>query len=204
METSKKTVLFAAMAATVLATGLALSGCASCSGPASSTVGSTSASASASASSSAAASASSSLSEEGDVEAQSASVEGSVEAVETDSGQVEGGSGSGSSTLDENNGSSHAGSSSQPAHEHSWTWVPNVVTIVDEDAYDEPVYRYARWCNKCNTEVSNNHNEQMMLQGESGHSLGSLRVVDYYIHHDAVTHTEDHGYNQCAGCGATK
>ena len=123
---------------------------------------------------------------------------------------VSGNSGSGSSGNSGSSGGSsgsssgNTGSSNTPVHEHSWVWVPNVVTIVDREAYDEPVYRAAVWCNKCNCEVSFNHNEEMMLKGEGGHTLFGKEVVDYYIHHDAETHTEDHGYYQCPGCGATK
>ena len=123
---------------------------------------------------------------------------------------VSGNSGSGSSGNSGSSGGSsgsssgNTGSSNTPVHEHSWVWVPNVVTIVDREAYDEPVYRAAVWFNKCNCEVSFNHNEEMMLKGEGGHTLFGKEVVDYYIHHDAETHTEDHGYYQCSGCGATK
>ena len=121
-----------------------------------------------------------------------------------------GNSGSSSSGNSGNSGGSsgsssgNTGGSNTPVHEHSWAWVPNVVTIIDREAYDEPVYRGARWCSVCDKEVPNSHTEDMGLQGNYGHSLFTKKVVDYYIHHDAETHTEDHGYYQCSGCGATK
>ena len=98
--------------------------------------------------------------------------------------------------------SSSQASSSEPVHEHTWVWVSNVVTITDQEAYDEPVYRGARWCTKCNCEVPNSHNEEMLIAGNTGHSLFSKEVLDHYEHHDAVTHTEDQGYYQCSSCGA--
>ena len=77
-----------------------------------------------------------------------------------------------------------------------------MVTIVDQDAYDEPKYRWATWCNKCNCEVSDSHNEEMIMADKYGHSLGDKQVLDYYEHYDAVTHDEDQGYYQCSTCGA--
>lgn len=88
------------------------------------------------------------------------------------------------------------------AHSHSWVWVPDYVTVVDEDAWDEPVYRAAYWCPKCNCEVSLSHNEEMLNQEQFGHSITSRQVIDYCIHHDAITHTEDRGHYECSGCGA--
>ena len=111
---------------------------------------------------------------------------------------------SGSSGGNSGSNSGNSGGSNTPVHEHSWVWVPNVVTIVDREAYDEPVYKWVNWCSKCDCEVPITHTEDMGLQGNYGHSLGDKKVVDYYIHHDAETHTEDHGYYQCSGCGATK
>ena len=122
---------------------------------------------------------------------------------------VSGNTGSSSSGNSGSNGSGSGSSSGNtgsntPVHEHSWVWVPNVVTVVDREAYDEPVYKGVTWCSVCNIEVSDYHNKEMMLAGNYGHSLFTKEVVDYYIHHDAETHTEDHGYYQCSGCGATK
>ena len=107
------------------------------------------------------------------------------------SGSSGGGSGSGSSEP-------------QPAaHEHSWEWVPQWVDIVHREAYDEPVYRWATWCYKCDVEVAKSHNEEMLLKGEKGHTLTDLKVLDHYKHVEAETHQEDHGYYRCSTCGET-
>ncbi len=106
----------------------------------------------------------------------------------------------GSSDGDSGSGASEP----QPAaHEHSWEWVPQWVDVVHREAYDEPVYRWAIWCYKCDVEVAKSHNEEMLLKGETGHTLTELKVLDHYEHHDAETHQEDHGYYRCSTCGET-
>ena len=102
-------------------------------------------------------------------------------------------------------GDSESGASEpQPAaHEHSWEWVPQWVDVVHREAYDEPVYRWATWCHKCGCEVDDCHGEEMILQGEKGHTLTDKQVLDHYVHHDAETHQEDHGYYRCSTCGET-
>ena len=106
---------------------------------------------------------------------------------------------------DSSDGDSGSGASEpQPAaHEHSWEWVPQWVDVVHREAYDEPVYRWATWCPVCDCEVSDDHNKEMLLKGETGHTLTELKVLDYYKHHDAETHQEDHGYYCCSTCGET-
>ena len=71
------------------------------------------------------------------------------------------------------------------------------------EAYDEPVYRWATWCYKCDVEVAKSHNEEMLLKGETGHTLTDLKVLDHYEHVEAETHQEDHGYYRCSTCGET-
>ena len=71
------------------------------------------------------------------------------------------------------------------------------------EAYDEPVYRWATWCYKCDVEVAKSHNEEMLLKGEKGHTLTDLKVLDHYKHVEAETHQEDHGYYRCSTCGET-
>ena len=106
---------------------------------------------------------------------------------------------------DSSDGDSGSGASEpQPAaHEHSWEWVPQWVDIVHREAYDEPVYRWATWCYKCDVEVAKSHNEEMLLKGEKGHTLTDLKVLDHYKHVEAETHQEDHGYYRCSTCGET-
>ena len=71
------------------------------------------------------------------------------------------------------------------------------------EAYDEPVYRWATWCYKCDVEVAKSHNEEMLLKGEKGHTLTDLKVLDHYEHVEAETHQEDYGYYRCSTCGET-
>ena len=101
-------------------------------------------------------------------------------------------------------GGSNTSTDTTPTHEHNWVWVSNVVTITDTEAYDEPVYGWVDWCPVCNCQVSAEHGGEMMLKGEDNHTLTEKRVITGYTHHDAVTHTEDHGYYQCSTCGLTK
>ena len=67
-------------------------------------------------------------------------------------------------------GGSESGASEPqaPAHEHSWEWVPQWVDVVHREAYDEPGYRWATWCPVCDCEVSDDHNKEMLLKGETG------------------------------------
>ena len=104
----------------------------------------------------------------------------------------------GSSDGDSGSGASEP----QPAaHEHSWEWVPQWVDVVRREAYDKPVYRWATWCPVCDCEVSDDHNKEMLLKGEAGHTLTDLKVLDHYEHVEAETHQEDHGYYRCSTCG---
>ena len=89
-----------------------------------------------------------------------------------------------------------------PAHEHTWAWVSNMVTVVDQDAWDEPVYEWVDWCPTCGCQVPYTHSEDMALKGDYRHPLTERQVVTHSIHHDAVTHQEDQGAYQCSGCGA--
>lgn len=67
------------------------------------------------------------------------------------------------------------------------------VTVVDKEAYDEPVYEYHQVCKVCGhdfgkgasaAEDATDHNI------ETGHSFESKRVQTGTKHHDAVTHQE--------------
>lgn len=87
-------------------------------------------------------------------------------------------------------------------HEHSWVWVPNWVTVVDQEAWDEPVYVWVDWCPTCGCQVPYTHTEDTALSTGMGHSTTERQVIDHYDHHDAITHEEDHGAYQCDQCGA--
>lgn len=110
---------------------------------------------------------------------------------------------------------------SQPAHTHTWVeqttqqWVPNNVWVVDQAAWDEPIYT-STWVCKCGATFSsegavNSHLESAALSGDFNHSYSVSETITGYNHHDEVGHWEDRGYNQtvvtgyvCSGCGATK
>ena len=138
------------------------------------------------------------------------------------------GSSSGSSASSGGNSSggssSSSGSSSKPAskpaHEHDWQpvtdkqWVPNMVTVTDKAAWDEPVYESVHEC-KCGETFSSNseaaaHTEQYAIQGIGGHSSRVVKKQVDTIHHDAQTHQEDQGHYETVttgykcSCGATK
>ena len=171
---------------------------------------SSAASASAGASSASASSDAASGAPSGDVDAEEGSGESIEEAPSSgDSSSSNQGGGPNSSWAEApsapSGGDSGSGSSEpQPAaHEHSWEWVPQWVDIVHREAYDEPVYRWATWCYKCDVEVAKSHNEEMLLKGETGHTLTDLKVLDHYEHVEAETHQEDHGYYRCSTCGET-
>lgn len=110
---------------------------------------------------------------------------------------------------------------SQPAHTHTWVgqtaqqWVPNNVWVVDQAAWDEPIYT-STWVCKCGATFGsegavNSHLESAALSGDFNHSYSVSETITGYNHHDEVGHWEDRGYNQtvvtgyvCSGCGATK
>lgn len=136
-----------------------------------------------------------------------------------DGQDVQSGGNASSSNNSSSSGASSASSSSKPAHQHSWTavtsqqWVSNPVSVWVQDsaAWDEPVYSGTYWCNKCGCAVDVSHNEDMMIQGQGGHSLTVKKVQTGTIHHEATGHyeTQDQGWYetvttgyQCSGCGA--
>lgn len=80
-------------------------------------------------------------------------------------------------------------------------WVPNVVTIVDQEAYDEPVYEdYNVYVCSCGYECSDeasiaSHSKSHMKNGEStSHWVETRQKQTGTQHYDAITHTEDHGH----------
>lgn len=133
-------------------------------------------------------------------------------------------SGSGSGTSN-SSGSSSGGSSSgassapsQPAHTHNWVavtsqqWHSNPVSVWVQDsaAWDEPIYEWVEWCNRCNCQVPHSHVKDTMLAGD-GHSVTSKRIQTGTVHHEATGHyeTQDQGWYetvttgyQCPTCGA--
>lgn len=120
-----------------------------------------------------------------------------------------------------NSGGGTNGGSSKPSHTHTWVeqttqqWVPNNVWVVDQAAWDEPIWT-SMWVCKCGASFSSaeavgSHLESMALAGDFNHSYSVTESVTGYIHHDEVGHWEDKGYNQtvvtgyiCSGCGEPK
>lgn len=142
-------------------------------------------------------------------------------------GGTTGGTATGGGTQSKPSGGSTGGTAakpsqpSQPAHTHTWVeqttqqWVPNNVWVVDQAAWDEPIYT-STWVCKCGATFSsegavNSHLESAALSGDFNHSYSVSETITGYNHHDEVGHWEDRGYNQtvvtgyvCSGCGATK
>lgn len=131
----------------------------------------------------------------------------------------------------------------KPAHTHNWVpvtsvvhhdavteqrWVPNMVTVVDQAAWDEyiPNEQVRTICKVCGADIGGN-----AVQHTKEHAVNEGIAGGYYdkvvdvggttVHHPAVTHQEDQGHNEtvtvkgawdetvakgsrCDGCGATK
>lgn len=131
----------------------------------------------------------------------------------------------------------------KPAHTHNWVpvtsvvhhdavteqrWVPNMVTVVDQAAWDEyiPNEQVRTICKVCGADVGGNAvkhvNEHAVNEGiVGGYYEKVVDVGGTTVHHPAVTHQEDQGHNEtvtvqgawdetvtkghrCDGCGATK
>lgn len=129
-------------------------------------------------------------------------------------------SGGGSNSSSGSNPATAPKQESKPAHEHSWTdvteqvWVPNMVTVTDQAAWDEPVYEDVIYCGcgavYTSSDAYSAHAKESALAGESGHNYNVKSKQVDTIHHDAVTHQEDQGHyetrvvGQKCSCGATK
>lgn len=129
-----------------------------------------------------------------------------------------GGTTSSSSTTPKSESKPAASEPKKEQHVHSWEpvykdqWVSKMVTVTDQAAYDEPVYKYVEVC-ACGEEFSSGSEAaaHAMAQESGRHnSHTEKRKVDT-IHHDAVTHQEDQGHyeqvktgEKCSSCGATK
>lgn len=111
-------------------------------------------------------------------------------------------SSSSNSTNSLNNSSS---SVSKPSHEHVYN-IPvtqkvhhdavtktETVTVVDQAAYDEPIYESHQVCKVCNKDFGKGENatvEAINHSVETGHSYHSTSVKVGTKHHDAITHQE--------------
>ena len=111
-------------------------------------------------------------------------------------------SSSSNSTNSLNNSSS---SVSKPSHEHVYN-IPvtqkvhhdavtktETVTVVDQAAYDEPIYESHQVCKVCGKDFGKGENatvEAINHSVETGHSYHSTSVKVGTKHHDAITHQE--------------
>ena len=63
-------------------------------------------------------------------------------------------------------------------------------TVVDKEAYDEPVYETHYVCKVCGYDAIKDGDAILMHSVDTGHSYTSKRVLVGTTHHDAVTHQE--------------
>ena len=114
-----------------------------------------------------------------------------------------------------NSGSSNSSGStttiqpSQPAHTHNWVAHTATRTVVEQDAYDEPITKEQWVCNGCGASFDSASAGVTHLYDAHPDSQEYVcirnDVVVGYNHHDAVTHTESYtDYYYCSGCGTTK
>ena len=111
-------------------------------------------------------------------------------------------SSSSNSTNSLNNSSS---SVSKPSHEHVYNILvtqkvhhdavtkTETVTVVDQAAYDEPIYESHQVCKVCSKDFGKGENatvEAINHSVETGHSYHSTSVKVGTKHHDAITHQE--------------
>lgn len=116
----------------------------------------------------------------------------------------------------------NSGSAEPPAqsHKHTWVdvteerWVSNSVWVVDQAAWDEPVWTSV-WICKCGATFNSGadvdrHLKEAALSGDFNHSYTVSESITDYIHHDEVGHWEDQGHyetvvvgRKCSGCGAS-
>lgn len=144
------------------------------------------------------------------------SVAGSADAVKKDPSPSKPSSGnSGNSGSSGNAGNTGAPSDpdpepSKPAHTHNWVAQTEKKWVVDQAAWDEPVYETVEReiCNTCGKDVTGFANQHLLDSGRGGCQSWRTEVKTIQtgtIHHDEVGHYETVtvGY-ACSGCGATK
>lgn len=104
-----------------------------------------------------------------------------------------------------NSTNNSSGSVSKPSHEHVYN-IPvtqkvhhdavtktETVTVVDQAAYDEPIYESHQVCKVCNKDFGKGENATVKAINhsvETGHSYHSTSVKVGTKHHDAITHQE--------------
>ena len=120
----------------------------------------------------------------------------------TQTGSSNSGNAASSSDSKQSSTSDTASTPTQQQHVHNWVAQTSQVltgytTVVDQEAYDEPIYTQTEHsiCNGCGADITGNEDEHMksnMLAGN--YSCGSF-TIRYktevtYEHHNAITHEE--------------
>lgn len=119
------------------------------------------------------------------------------------SGSQQSGKGSSASAGASESSADSSSGSGKPSHKHSWIDDFESQYVVDEPAWDEPIYESTYWCSACGCAVEKSHVKDMMLQGESGHSVSVKQVQVDTVHHDEKGHFEDvYVGRHCSSCGA--
>ena len=108
-----------------------------------------------------------------------------------------------SSSNGTNSTNNSSGSVSKPSHEHVYRIpvtqkvhhdaVTKTFTVVDQAAYDEPIYESHQVCKVCGKDFGKGENatvEAINHSVETGHSYHSTSVKVGTKHHDAITHQE--------------
>lgn len=122
-------------------------------------------------------------------------------------------SGSTGGNTGNNGGNSNSGSTgdNKPTHTHSWEAVTKTVhheaetktvhhdavtktetvTVVDKEAWDEPIYESRYICNKCgfSTKDGGEIGDHITGDCDSGYRVGKVQIGTK--HHDAITHQEE-------------
>lgn len=122
-------------------------------------------------------------------------------------------SGSTGGNTGNNEGNSNSGSTgdNKPTHTHSWEAVTKTVhheaetktvhhdavtktetvTVVDKEAWDEPIYESRYICNKCgfSTKDGGEIGDHITGDCDSGYRVGKVQIGTK--HHDAITHQEE-------------
>ena len=113
-------------------------------------------------------------------------------------------SGSTGGNTGNNGGNSNSGNTgdNKPTHTHSWEAVTKTVhhdavtktetvTVVDKEAWDEPIYESRYICNKCgfSTKDGGEIGDHITGDCDSGYRVGKVQIGTK--HHDAITHQEE-------------
>lgn len=123
-----------------------------------------------------------------------------------DSGSSGGSGGSGSGSSGSSGGDSGS-SGGGDTHTHDWVEQTTQQWVVDQAAWDEPVYEYKEVCNLCGAyyDTADEVGLHILWDHDGGASYSEKRVQTGTVHHDEEGHYETvvTGYI-CSICGATQ